>query len=57
MFDYDIKIISFVGGNHLEISIDSKSVYAGDFPYYAAAAAFADHFLTNEYRKRVLNNV
>ena len=51
MFDYDVKITSFVSGQYLEINLDGKPVYKGEFPHYAAAAAFADHFLNDEYVK------
>ena len=52
ILDHEIKIIPFVGGTYLEITIENKLVYKGEFLHYGAAAAFAEQYLKEEYQKR-----
>ena len=56
MFDYEVKITPFINGQCLEINIEGKPAYKGEFPHYGAAAAFAEHFLMDEYHKRGQRN-
>lgn len=52
MFDYSVKITS-VGtmAQRLEIYIEDKLTYEGEFQHYVAAAYFAECFLNDKYQE------
>lgn len=51
IFDHEIKITPFECGTYLEITIENKLVYKGEFLHYVAAACFAEQYLKEEYQK------
>jgi hypothetical protein len=52
MFDYSVKITpADTMSQRLEIYIENKLIYEGEFQHYVAAAYFAECFLNDKYQE------